>query len=65
MWSTLNNMSILYRTKEWLTVAQLARAGAAEIAGAERDTCGQELVHLQLEDFFNGRLDDAGPPVEG
>ena len=60
-------MSILFRTKGWLTVAQLARAWTAEIPGAERDPqqFEQELVHLLLEDIVNKRLDDAGPLVEG
>jgi len=60
-------MSILFRTKGWLTIAQLARAWTAEIPGAERDPqqFEQELVHLLLEDIVNKRLDDAGPLVEG
>jgi hypothetical protein len=60
-------MSILFRTKGWLTVAQLARAWTAEILGAEQDPqqFEQELVHLLLEDIVNNRLDDAGPLAEG
>jgi len=60
-------MSILYRTKGWLTVAQLGRAWTAEIPGAEQDPqqFEQDLVHLLLEDIVNKRLDDAGPLVEG
>jgi hypothetical protein len=60
-------MSILFRTKGWLTVAQLARAWTAEILGAEQDPqqFEQELVHLLLEDIVNMRLDDAGPLAEG
>jgi hypothetical protein len=60
-------MSILFRTKGWLTLAQLARAWTAEIPGAERDPqqFEQELVHLLLEDIVNKRLDDAGPLAEG
>jgi hypothetical protein len=60
-------MSILFRTKGWLTIAQLARAWTAEIPGAERDPqqFEQELVHLLLEDIVNKRLDDAGPLAEG
>ena len=59
-------MSILFRTKGWLTVAQLARAWTAEILGAAQDPhqFEQELVHLLLEDF-DKRLDDAGPLAEG
>jgi hypothetical protein len=60
-------MSILFRTKEWLTVAQLARAWTAEIPGAKQDPqqFEQELVHLLLEDIVNKRLDDTGPLAEG
>lgn len=60
-------MSILFRTKRWLTVAQLARAWTAEISGPERNSeeFEQDLVHLLLEDIVNGRLDDTGSLVEG
>ena len=60
-------MSILFRTKKWLTISQLARAWAAEIPGAERDPqqFEQQLVHLLLEDIVNTRLDDTGPLVDG
>ena len=60
-------MSILFRKKGWLTVAQLARAWTAEIPGAEQDPrqFEQELVLLLLEDIVNKRLDDAGPLAEG
>jgi hypothetical protein len=60
-------MSILFRTKGWLTVNQLVRAWARELPGAEKDPkrFEQDLAHLLLEDVANGRLDDAGPLVEG
>ena len=60
-------MSILFRTKGWLTVDQLVRAWAGELPGAEKDRkrFEQDLAHLLLEDVANGRLDDAGPLVEG
>jgi hypothetical protein len=60
-------MSILFRTKEWLTVTQLARAWTAEIPGGKQDPqqFEQDLVHLLLEDIVNKRLDDAGPLAEG
>jgi hypothetical protein len=60
-------MSILFRTKEWLTVAQLARAWSAEIPGAKQDRqqFEQDLVHLLLEDIINKRLDDTGPLADG
>jgi hypothetical protein len=59
--------SILFRTKGWLTVAQLVHAWTPEIPGAEQDPqqFEQELVHLLLEDIVNNRLDDAGPLAEG
>jgi hypothetical protein len=48
-------MSILFRTKGWLTIAQLARAWTAEIPGAERDPqqFEQELV-LSLSETQSG-----------
>src|SRR5258706_4082942 len=60
-------MAILFRTKEWLTVTQLARAWTAEIPGGKQDPqqFEQDLVHLLLEDIINKRLDDAGPLAEG
>jgi hypothetical protein len=60
-------MSILFRTKGWLTVNQLVRAWAGELPRAEKDPkrFEQDLAHLLLEDIANGRLDDAGPFVEG
>ena len=60
-------MSVLFRTKEWLTFNQLACAWAGELPGAEMDRkrFQQDLAHLLLEDVANGRLDDAGPLVEG
>ena len=60
-------MSILFRTKGWLTIAQLARAWTPELPGAERDLqqFEREFVHLLLEDIVNKRLDDTGPLVDG
>ena len=62
-------MSILFRTKKWLTIAQLTRAWSAELAGVEGDRdprqLEQDLGHLLLEDIVNKRLDDAGPLAEG
>lgn len=60
-------MSILFRTKEGLTVAQLARAWSAEIPGAKQDPqqFEQDLTQLLLEDIINKRLDDAGPLADG
>jgi hypothetical protein len=60
-------MSVLFRTREWLTLDQLAHAWTRELPGAEKDPSRfeRDLVHLLLEDIANGRLDDAGPLVEG
>jgi Bacterial regulatory proteins, gntR family len=60
-------MSILFRTKGWLTVAQLARAWTPEIPGAAQNPqqFEQDLGHLLLEDIVNNRLDDVGPLAEG
>jgi hypothetical protein len=56
-------VSILFRTKEWLTLAQLTRAWGDELAKDERDRQHyvQDLVHTLKEDTVNGRLDDSGP----
>jgi hypothetical protein len=61
------SVSILFRTKAWLTLHQLVQGWAAELPGAEKNPKGfeQNLFHLLLEDIANGRLDDAGPLVEG
>src|SRR5262249_28647211 len=58
---------ILFRTKEWLTLTQLAHAWADELAQEERDRqhCVQDLVHRLKEDIVNGRLDDSGPLCDG
>ena len=60
-------MSILFRTKEWLTLAQLARAWGDELARDEqgRQHYVQDLVHSLKEDIVNGRLDDSGPLRNG
>ena len=61
------SVSILFRTKAWLTLHQLVHGWAGELPGAEKNPKGfqQNLVHLLLEDIANGHLDDAGPLVEG
>jgi hypothetical protein len=60
-------LSILFRTQGWLTVAQLVRAWAPELTGANTDPRHSEhdLEHCLLEDMINGRLDAAGPEVDG
>ena len=58
-----SGVSILFRTREWLTLAQLARAWGDELAKNERDRQHyvQDLVHTLKDDIVNGRLDDSGP----
>jgi hypothetical protein len=60
-------VSILFRTREWLTVAQLTRAWGDELAKDERGRqhCVQNLVHRLKEDIVNDRLDDSGPLHNG
>lgn len=60
-------MSILFRTKEWLTLGQLARAWGDELAKDERGRQHyvQDLVHRLKEDIVNDRLDDSGPLRNG
>jgi hypothetical protein len=57
----------LFRSKNWLTVAQIAQAWGAELA---RDEPGandhkDNLVHMLFEDIANGRLDNCGPLCDG
>jgi hypothetical protein len=60
-------MSILFRAKGELTAYRLVHGWAGELPGAANDPkrFEQDLAHLLLEDIVNGRLDDAGPLVEG
>jgi hypothetical protein len=60
-------MSKLFRTKEALTLAQLARAWGSELVESGRDPkqCEHDLIHLLQEDIINGRLDDSGPLCNG
>ena len=60
-------MSILFRTKGWLTLAQLLPAWASELAEGKRDAnqIERDLRHFLIEDIINGRLDDAGPLRDG
>jgi hypothetical protein len=53
----------LFRTKDWLTAAQLSRAWSAELAKDEPRANGHkhDLLHMLLEDIVNGRLDASGP----
>ena len=60
-------MSKLFRTKRWMTVAQLTVAWSSELAegGEDPKHCEQNLGHILMEDIVNGRLDDSGPLVDG
>jgi hypothetical protein len=58
---------MLFRTKGWMTIAQLARAWSPELVkdGEDPRHCEQSFIHLLLEDIINGRLDNSGPLVDG
>ena len=61
-------MSIVFSTQGWLTIAQLTRAWARELAkgiGEDPRQWEEDLTHVLLEDIVNGRLDEAGPPRDG
>jgi hypothetical protein len=60
-------LSILFRTKGWLTLAQLLSAWARELADdkTNADHVERNLTHFLIEDMINGRLDDAGPLADG
>ena len=60
-------MSVLYRTRAWLTLAQLLPTWARELAGADKNTdqLEHDLTNFLIEDIVNGRLDNAGPIKEG
>src|SRR5262249_45853467 len=59
----VQRLSILYRTKGWLTLAQLIPAWASELADGKTNASQieRDLKHFIMEDIMNGRLDDAGP----
>jgi hypothetical protein len=60
-------MSKLFRTKERLTLAELARAWSSELVESAGDPkqCERDLIHVLQEDILNGRLDDSGPLRNG
>jgi hypothetical protein len=61
-------MPIVFRTREYLTIAQLTHAWGCELAKEHREDPVQSvanLEHILLEDIVNGRLDDAGPSRDG
>src|SRR5271169_1188283 len=63
-----SNMSTIFRTKEWMTVTQLVRAWARELAAPEYGDpqhFERDLLHTLMEDAVNGRLDNSGPFREG
>jgi hypothetical protein len=62
-----STLSILYRTKRWLTLGQLIPAWARELAEGNtgESQITNDLVHFLMEDIINGRLDDAGPLEDG
>jgi hypothetical protein len=60
-------LSILFRTKKWLTIAELTGAWATELGRTEPNPSRLEhdLVRLLMGDIINGRLDNAGPLADG
>jgi hypothetical protein len=61
-------MSMIFRTKEWMTVGQLVRAWASELVsagGGDPQQFERDLLHTLMEDIVNGRLDNSGPFREG
>jgi hypothetical protein len=58
---------VLFRTKEWLTIGELASAWAHGLSSTEkeRELSEVRLTKLLLEDAVNGRFDDTGPLAEG
>lgn len=61
-------MSMVFRRKRSLTIAQLTHAWGYELAkegGEDPGQCEEALRHVVLEDMVNGHLDDAGPPWDG
>jgi hypothetical protein len=55
-------VSVLYRSKRWLTLAQLVPAWAGELANATTGAseCEQALLDSLLEDIITGRFDGMG-----
>ena len=56
-------MSILYRSKRWITLAQLVPDWARELAQAKSNAkrVENDLWHYLVEDIINGRLDRKRP----
>jgi hypothetical protein len=55
-------LSILYRKRDGITLAQLVRGWASELPGDPKQV-EDELLRFLLEDAASGRLDKAGPLV--
>jgi hypothetical protein len=60
-------VTIVFRTKEWLSLPQLVDAWGLELAkvGEEPNRSQKALEHVLLEDIINGRLDQTGPLQDG
>jgi hypothetical protein len=60
-------VTIVFRTKEWLSLPQLVDAWGSELAtvGEEPSRSQTALQHVLLEDIINGRLDHEGPLHDG
>jgi len=60
-------VTIVFRTKEWLSLPQLVDAWGFELArvGEEPNRSQKALEHVLLEDIINGRLDHGGPLHDG
>jgi hypothetical protein len=60
-------MSIVFRTRKWLSIPQLVSAWALEFAKDKQNPHQDEqaLRHSLLEDIINGRLDETRPLVDG
>jgi Bacterial regulatory proteins, gntR family len=60
-------VTIVFRTKGWLTLPQLVDAWGSELAkvGEEPNRSQNALQHVLLEDIINGRLDHTGPLQDG
>jgi hypothetical protein len=59
-------VTIVFRTKEWLSLPQLVDAWEFELARVgEKPNRQKALEHVLLEDIINGRLDHGGPLHDG
>jgi hypothetical protein len=60
-------VSKLFRTKGWMTVAQLTRGWGNELAkdGEDPKQKKQDLLYILREDIINGHLDNSGPLWDG